>query len=75
MTKTRANVVGPPRPADNDATTAGSARIDKTSRKVRAIITRRATAAGLSDIAYFREIIAGRAPRITRLEAAREPTP
>ena len=47
----------------------------RTSMKVRAIIARRAVAAGLSELNYFREIIAGRAPRITRLEAAREPMP
>ena len=29
----------------------------------------------LSDVAYFREIIAARAPRITRQEAAGDPTP
>ena len=45
------------------------------SSGVRAVITRRATAAGMCDVNYFREIIAGRAPRITRLEAAREPLP
>ena len=31
--------------------------------------------AGLSDEDYIKEIIAGRAPRVTRLEAAREPLP
>ena len=43
------------------------------SNGVRAVIARRAVAAGISDVQYFHEIIAGRAPRVTRLEAAREP--
>jgi hypothetical protein len=68
------------RPADRDhaaATTVTGADDGRSelSKRVRAIIVHRATAAGLSDIAYFREIIAGRAPRITRQEAARDPTP
>ena len=46
-----------------------------TAARVAAVIARRARVAGLSDAAYFREIIAGRAPRITRSEAASEPLP
>ena len=46
-----------------------------TAARVAALITRRARVAGLSDAAYFAEIIAGRAPRITRAEAASEPLP
>ena len=37
--------------------------------RVAAVITRKAKVAGMSDAAYFREIIGGRAPRITRAEA------
>jgi len=33
------------------------------------VIARKAKAAGLSDAAYFREILGGRAPRITHAEA------
>jgi hypothetical protein len=36
--------------------------------RVAAVITRKAKVAGMSDAAYFREIIGGRAPRITRAE-------
>jgi hypothetical protein len=43
------------------------------SRQVAGIIARRASAAGMSSAKYFREIIAGRAPRISRAEADREP--
>ena len=50
-----------------------SATRSRLSNGVRAVIARRAVAAGISDFDYFREIIAGRAPRVTRLEAAREP--
>lgn len=46
-----------------------------TAARVAAVIARRARVAGLSDAAYFAEIIAGRAPRITRAEAASEPMP
>jgi hypothetical protein len=46
-----------------------------TAARVAAVIARRACAAGLSDVAYFGEIVAGRAPRITRAEVAREPLP
>ena len=56
-------------------TVADDAARSELSKRVRAIIVRRAKAAGLSDVDYFREIIAGRAPRVTRLEASREPTP
>jgi len=42
---------------------------------VLAVIRRRAHLIGMTDEKYFREIIAGRAPRITRAEAAREPLP
>jgi hypothetical protein len=61
---------------DDRATTAdgGNAACLELSRGVRAVIVRRAKAIGLSDVAYFHEIIAGRAPRITRLEASREAT-
>ena len=44
-------------------------RIDMANR-VAAVITRKAKIAGLTDVAYFREIMAGRVPRITRAEAA-----
>jgi hypothetical protein len=47
----------------------------KVSARVGAIISRRAVAAGLSDGDYFREIIAGRAPRITKVDVVREPPP
>ena len=43
------------------------------SRQVSAIITRRAAAAGMSPESYFNEIVAGKAPRITRAEADLEP--
>jgi hypothetical protein len=39
------------------------------SKRVAAVITRKAKDAGLSDAAYFREIMDGRAPRITQAEA------
>ena len=45
------------------------------SQRVLAVIRRRAQLIGMTDEKYFREIIAGRAPRITRAEAAREPLP
>jgi len=62
----------PDRPADHaDDHDAPS----ELSKRVRAIIVRRAKVAGLSDVAYFHEIIAGRAPRITRQEASGETTP
>jgi hypothetical protein len=44
-------------------------RIDLADR-VAGVITRKAKIAGISDVAYFREIMAGRVPRITRAEAA-----
>ena len=67
-------------PEENSETRTGDGSNDsetrsRLSRGVRAVITRRALAVGLCDADYFREIIAGRAPRITRLEAAREPLP
>jgi hypothetical protein len=43
--------------------------------QVDAILTRRAFVAGLSDVAYLREMKAGRAPLITYLEASREAAP
>ena len=43
------------------------------SRQVLAIIARRAAVAGMSSESYFKEIIAGNAPRITRAEADLEP--
>ena len=49
--------------------------LSDTARRVAAVIARRARAAGLTDANYFAEIIAGRAPRITRAEAASEPLP
>jgi hypothetical protein len=63
---------------ENSVTATGSTFAEarsKLSNGVRAVIARRAIAAGLCDADYFREIIAGRMPRITRLEAAREPLP
>ena len=68
----------PPDSEENAKTTTGDdatfadAR-SRLSNAVRAVIARRAMAAGICDADYFREIIAGRVPRITRLEAAREP--
>ena len=55
----------------------GSSGVNRTdtAARVAAIIARRAGEAGLSNIAYFTEILSGRAPRITRAEAAREPVP
>jgi hypothetical protein len=44
----------------------------RTRKQVAAIIKRRAALAGMADAVYFREIIDGRAPRITRAEAALE---
>ena len=46
-----------------------------TAARVAAVITRRARVAGLTDADYFAEIMAGRAPRITRAEAASEVLP
>ena len=43
------------------------------ARQVSAIIARRAAVAGMSSKSYFKEIIAGNAPRITRAEADLEP--
>jgi hypothetical protein len=43
------------------------------SRQVARIIARRAAAAGMSSASYFNEIVAGKAPRITRAEADLEP--
>ena len=43
------------------------------SRQVSAIINRRAAVAGMSPESYFNEIVAGKAPRITRAEADLEP--
>ena len=57
-----------------DAAAAAAKRL-KVSVRVRAIIARRAVAAGLSDADYFREIIEGRAPRITKVDVVREPAP
>ena len=54
---------------------AAAAQRRKESARVKAIIARRAVAVGLSDLDYFREIIAGRAPRITKVEVVREPAP
>ena len=48
---------------------------NEAAARVAAVISRRARVAGLSDAAYFGEIIAGRAPRVTRAEAALEPLP
>ena len=45
----------------------------ETAARVAALINRKAKVAGLSDAAYFREIIAGRVPRITRAEAGMGP--
>ena len=39
------------------------------------MIERRAGLAVLSDVAYFRKIVAGRAPRVSGAEDAREPLP
>ena len=61
--------------ADRTLTPGGprAATRSRLSDGVRAVIARRAVIAGMSEVDYFREIIAGRAPRVTRLEAAREP--
>ena len=45
---------------------------EQASARVAAIIARRAHAAGLTEATYFRQIIAGRAPRITRSEVRDE---
>jgi hypothetical protein len=45
------------------------------SARVGAIISRRASAAGITDAAYFREILAGTMPRVTFAEAVDEPSP
>ena len=37
--------------------------------RVAAVITRKARQAGMSDAAYFRQIMDGKAPRITAAEA------
>ena len=51
---------------------ASATKRSELAERVAAVITRKAKVAGMSDAAYFREIMSGRAPRITRAEAQRE---